>query len=144
MEDGNTEVKQMRPVLIKVLEFFDNLQSKDPLLYTQYVRDIVINKVQESIRINFEGGYIVFRVPAYHSKSNRVMINIGGILDIAFAHFRKWVEPTQLTYDETRCDGIKEAWRRAIEECKVLKKIKLINFKLEFGAVTEIYVRIDP
>ena len=119
-----------KPAILKVLDFFNNLQLTDPLLYSQYIRKIIKSETQQLIKVEFDGGYITFQSPTYHSKSNRIIINIGGILHVPFGHLRKWV-PTQLTYDEICC-SIKDPWQEAINQCKILKKIKLINFKSEF------------
>lgn len=129
-------------VLIKLLNFFNSLKSKDPLLYSEYIKTIRYSETQEIIYVYFNNWYLTLQAPKYYSKSNRVIINIGNIIGIAFGGLRKWSTITSLTYDDRSTTT--DAWQKAIEMCKILKRIGLINFKQEMGAVTEIYVRVNP
>ena len=139
MVTNNTE--NYHPIILKLLGFFSTLKSKDPLLYHEFISRMV--DYQDSIYVTFGDWMLVFRTSKNH-KADYVNVDITNHLEINRAHLRKWSPTTCLICDESSDPSARLAWKNVIEKCKILKKIGLINFKVEFGAVTEIYLRVNP
>jgi len=134
--------KQRHPVLTKLLGFFNTLKTKDPLLYYEYIQKIT--DYPDTLYVRFSDDWLLAMRAARKYKSNYVYINIGDNLSVDKAHLRKWSPITNLRYDENVDLCAKLAWKKAINKCKILKRIGFMNFKIEGGGVTEVYIRVDP
>ena len=140
MVDATT--KQRHPVLTKLLGFFNTLKAKDPLLYYEYIQKIT--DYPDILHVRFLDNWVLAIRTARKYKSDYFCIDIGDNLSVGKAHLRKWSPTTSLRYDENVDLCAKLAWKKAINKCKILKRIGFLNFKIEGGGVTEVYVRVDP
>lgn len=134
--------KTRHPVLTKLLGFFDTLKTKDPLLYYEYIQKIT--DYPDTLFVRFLDDWVlVIRAPRKY-KSDYFCTDIGDNLCVAKTHLRKWSPTTSLRYNENVDLCAKLAWKKAINRCKILKRIGFMNFKIEGGGVNEVYIRVDP